>query len=123
MTKALFNPNLKQVISSSDDGLILAWGLRPNARPNKFEGHTGPVTDIALNDRGTIIASCSRDQTVRIWSNNASATCTIMKGHSAPVKSIAFNSDGSLLVSSGDDKSVKIWDIEKRKFIQSFTGH
>jgi WD40 repeat protein len=45
-----------------------------------------------------------------------------MKGHSAPVKSIAFNSDGSLLVSSGDDKLVKIWDVEKRKFIRSFTG-
>lgn len=81
------------------------------------------MTDVAVNDRGTLIASCSRDQTVRIWSNNASAACTIMKGHSAPVKSISFNSDGSLLVSSGADKFVKVWDVEKRKFIQSFTGH
>lgn len=36
VTKAIFHPSLKQVISSSNDGLILAWGLRPNARPNKF---------------------------------------------------------------------------------------
>jgi WD40 repeat protein len=88
VTKAIFHPSLKQVISSSDDGLILAWGLRPNARPNKFAGHKGPVTDVAVNGRGDLIASCSRDNTVRIWSNNASAACTIMKGHSAPVKSI-----------------------------------
>ena len=36
VTKAIFHPSLKQVISSSNDGLILAWGLRPNSRPNKF---------------------------------------------------------------------------------------
>ena len=78
---------------------------------------------MAVNGRGDLIASCSRDNTVRVWSNNASAACTIMKGHSAPVKSIAFNADGTLLVSAGDDKLVKVWDAEKRKFIQSFSGH
>ena len=61
VTKAIFHPSLKQVISSSNDGLILAWGLRPNARPNKFQGHKGPVTDVSVNDRGTLIASSSRD--------------------------------------------------------------
>jgi centriolar protein POC1 len=126
VTKAIFSPSLKQVISSSNDGLILAWGLRPNARPNKFQGHTGAVTDVAINDRGTLIASCSRDHTVRIWENNAQAkdlTQNSKLKHSGPVKSIAFNSDGSLLVSAGDDKLVKIWDVEKRKFVQSFRDH
>jgi centriolar protein POC1 len=75
------------------------------------------VTDVAVNERGTIIASCGRDSTVRIWTNNASADAKILKGHSAPCKSVAFNSDGSLLVSSGDDKLVKIWDVEQKKFI------
>ena len=39
VTSAVFHSNLKQVISSSNDGLILAWGLSANARPNKFMGH------------------------------------------------------------------------------------
>ncbi len=91
ITKCIFHPSLKQVISSSTDGLIFAWGLRPNARPNKFIGHTSAVTDVAVNPVGSLIASVSRDTTVRIWNNNASAQCTIMKGHSAPVRSIEFN--------------------------------
>lgn len=91
--------------------MVLAWGLRPNARPNRFKGHEGPVTDVAVNERGTIIASCGRDATVRIWDNNASAGQTIMKGHSAPVKSISFNADGNWLVSAGDDKLVKMWNV------------
>lgn len=64
ITKAIFAPSLKQVISSSTDkekNNICAWGLRPNARPNKFVGHTDAVYDVAINDRGTHIASCSRD--------------------------------------------------------------
>ncbi len=94
--------------------------MRPNARPNKFVGHKGPVTDVACNERGTLLASCSRDMTVRIWNNNATAGSTVLKGHSAPAKSVAFNSDGTMLVSAGDDKLVKIWDVPRAKFIQSF---
>lgn len=105
------------MISSSNDGLIFAWGLRPNARPNKFIGHVGPVTDVAVNPLGTLIASVGRDSTVRIWNNNASAQCTVLKGHSAPAKSIEFNQDASLLVSASDDKLVKIWDVAKLKFV------
>ena len=116
VTSAVFHSNLKQVISSSNDGLILAWGLSANARPNKFIGHQGPVCDVDLNQQGSLIASASRDATVRIWNNNASANCSVMNGHSAPVKSISFNQDGSLLVSASDDKLVKVWDVHKRKF-------
>lgn len=74
ITKAIFAPSLKQVISSSldkKDNNICAWGLRPNARPNKFKGHLDSVYDVAVNDKGDTIASCSRDQTVMIWENNA----------------------------------------------------
>jgi centriolar protein POC1 len=129
VTQAIFKPEssdpsvLRQVISCSTDGLILAHSLRPNARPNKFAGHDGAVNDVSINPQGTLIASAGRDCAVRIWNNNASAKSTIMKGHSAPVKSIEFNRDGSLLVSAGDDKMVKIWDVAKKKFTLTFKGH
>jgi len=53
ITQVIFNPNLRQVISSSQDGMIMAWGLRPNSRPNKFLGHKGAVYDVAVNPTGT----------------------------------------------------------------------
>ena len=49
INNVLFHPNLKQVISCSNDGTIFAWGLGANARPNKFLGHQGPVCDISIN--------------------------------------------------------------------------
>lgn len=33
ITQVIFNPNLRQIVSSSTDGMIMTWGLRPNSRP------------------------------------------------------------------------------------------
>jgi len=85
---------MKQIISGSYDGVVLATSLKANARANKFIGHQGPVYDVSINPSSGLIASCSRDTTIRIWNNNASAHCSVLKGHSAPVKSIEFNADG-----------------------------
>jgi len=73
ITQCIFTPNLKQVISGSMDGVVLATSLKANSRANKFVGHKGPIYDVAVNPTSSIIASCSRYCTVRVWNNNASA--------------------------------------------------
>ena len=88
ITQCIFSPNMKQIISGSYDGVVLATSLKANSRANKFIGHKGPVYDVSINPSSLLIASCSRDTSIRIWNNNASAHCSILKGHSAPVKSI-----------------------------------
>jgi WD40 repeat protein len=73
ITQAIFTPNLKQIVSASTDGIVLATNLKANSRANKFQGHKGPVYGVSINPSNTLIASCSRDATIRIWNNNASA--------------------------------------------------
>jgi centriolar protein POC1 len=114
---------MKQVISGSMDGLVLATSLKANSRANKFAGHEGPVYDVSINPSGSLIASCSRDATFRVWNNNASAKSSVVKGHTGPIKSITFNSDGKTLLTAGDDKLVKLWSVENLKFLQTFSGH
>jgi len=53
VTQVIFNPNLKQLISSSTDGQIMTWSLQPNSRPQKFLGHKGAVYDVAVNPNGS----------------------------------------------------------------------
>tara|TARA_B110000285_G_C15097182_1_gene602763 strand:+ start:199 stop:525 length:327 start_codon:yes stop_codon:yes gene_type:complete len=108
---------MRQVITSSMDGVVLCTSLKANSRANKFVGHKGPVYDVACNPSCTLLASASRDTTIRVWNNNASARYSVLKGHSAPVKSIEFNSDGKLLISASDDKLIKIWDAENLCFM------
>lgn len=123
ITQCVFTPNLKQIVSSSMDGIVLSTNLKANSRANKFIGHTGPVFGVSINPSNTLIASCSRDATIRIWNNNASAKSSILKGHSAPIKSVQFNTDGRFLVSGADDKLAKLWSVEDKKFLLSFAGH
>ncbi len=33
VTQVIFNPNLKQLVSASQDGMIMTWSMQPNSRP------------------------------------------------------------------------------------------
>lgn len=70
ITAIAFNPNLKQVVSSSLDGTVMVWNFKPSLRPYRFIGHKGPVYDVQVSPQGNLIASCSADETVRIWNNS-----------------------------------------------------
>jgi centriolar protein POC1 len=52
ITGICFNPNLKQVISSSLDGTLMVWNFKPSLRPYRFIGHKGPVYDVCVNPTG-----------------------------------------------------------------------
>jgi centriolar protein POC1 len=70
ITAGVFNPNMKQLITSSLDKTVRVWNFKPQMRPYKFIGHKGPVNDVVISPNGTLIASASSDETVRIWSNS-----------------------------------------------------
>ena len=109
ITSIAFNPNLKQVVSSSDDGTVMVWNFKPSLRPFRFIGHKGPVHEVSVNPQGTIIASCSQDYTVRLWNNTVEGHSHQIKSHTAPVKCVSFSADGSLLLSGSDDKTMKVF--------------
>ena len=39
ITQCIFSHNVRQIISSSMDGVVLATSLKANSRANKFIGH------------------------------------------------------------------------------------
>lgn len=39
VTSVVFNPNMKQVVSSSLDGVVMVWNFKPQLRAFKFVGH------------------------------------------------------------------------------------
>ncbi|PWS21510.1 serine/threonine protein kinase, partial [Enterococcus faecium] len=56
-----FNPNTKQIASSSLDSFVYVWNFKPEQRPFKFVGHKGAVYDIAFSPNGQVLASASKD--------------------------------------------------------------
>ncbi|CDW79927.1 poc1 centriolar protein homolog a [Stylonychia lemnae] len=123
ITAIAFNPNLKQVISSSLDGTLMVWNFKPSLRPYRFIGHKGQVHDLSVTPDGQTIASCSQDETVRIWTNSVQGHSQVIKSHSAPVRSVALSSDGHLLLSGSDDKTLKVFTTNDRKFMFTINAH
>jgi len=65
-----FNPNLKQLVTCSNDSVVMVWNFKKNLRPFKFAAHSGPVYAIDINPTGNLIASGSSDKTIRLWTNS-----------------------------------------------------
>jgi WD40 repeat protein len=63
----VFTPDNRLLICGSPKGEIFFWSL-PNGELVKiFRGHEGAVWSLALNKRGSILASSGQDGTVRLW--------------------------------------------------------
>ncbi|WP_030437748.1 S16 family serine protease [Actinoplanes subtropicus] len=76
--------------------------------------HVGPVTAVAYNEDGTMLAVASQDSTVDIWSiadpYNPSLI-SVLTGHTAPVLSVAFGGDGGTVLTGGADRLGILWDV------------
>ncbi|KAI8646241.1 WD40-repeat-containing domain protein [Parasitella parasitica] len=64
------SPDDRFLLSGSSDMNIFAWEVdHPNAKAQKFEGHTNKVTGVSWNKTSVFqFASCSEDFNTRIWS-------------------------------------------------------
>jgi cytochrome c len=92
------------------DGRIAIWRAG-NTRPDAvLEGHTAPISALAVSPDGATLASASWDQTIRLWPLAGGAP-RVLEGHTQNVNGVAFAPDGGTLVSVSYDQSVRIWPL------------
>ena len=93
------------------DGRIAIW-TGGNTRPDAvLEGHTAPISALAVSPDGATLASASWDQTVRLWPLAGGAP-RVLEGHTQNVNGVAFTPDGRMLVSVSYDQSVRLWPLD-----------
>lgn len=107
-------PDSTCLISAGDhrDPTIREWDASTWTQVgDPWTGHTDGITAIAVNFRGTMIASASRDSHVRLWQLSDRRTIAIFK-HPDSVNCVTFSMDGRHILSSGDDKKIIEWEAE-----------
>ena len=123
ITRIEFNPNLKQLVTTSNDAVVHVWNYKKNSRPYVFDAHKKAINALSINPSGNLIATGSSDKTIRIWNNSIEGFSKAFKSHTGPVRDLCFSCDGQLLLSCSDDKTLRMWNISENKFLATIAAH
>jgi WD40 repeat protein/tRNA A-37 threonylcarbamoyl transferase component Bud32 len=88
-----------------------------------FQGHTRPVTSLAVGLDGRQLASAAEDGTLRLWEIGCGRELRRLEGHSDAIRSVAFSPDGRRLVSGGADRSLRLFDVNGGYALRKLKGH
>jgi WD40 repeat protein len=71
----------------------------------------GPVTDVAFDPTGRLVAGAYGDGSLRVWDIATRRPLSVAFAPIGPILSIAFNHSGSLLVSGAHSGAVQLWTM------------
>jgi WD40 repeat protein/ankyrin repeat protein len=107
-----------------DNNSIKLWDIFSKQCLLRLNGHTAPVTAVAVMEGNKRIVSGSKDTTVKIWNMDSEKKCYhTFEGHTDSVNSIALIEGGEKIVSGSSDKTIKIWDVMNKSCVNTLTGH
>jgi cytochrome c len=97
-------------LSGGDDGKIALWKPDEAAPKAILDGHTGPVSGLAIAEGIGGIASASWDGTVRVWigSGILSNQPRVFEGHKGNINGIAFGPSQTTIITAGYDATLRI---------------
>lgn len=91
---------------------IYLWSMQTGQLLEVLSGHTGPVSALAFDPVGHILASASWDKSVRLWEVFNRDKNTQVLDHSSDVLALAFRSDGQQVAAATLRGEIYIWDVQ-----------
>lgn len=96
---------------STDSFQIFMWSVQTGKLLDVLSGHEGPVSLLAFQPSGNLLASASWDKTVRVWNIFDRSRAVEPYQLNADVLAIAFRPDGKELAVSTLDGQISFWDV------------
>lgn len=104
------HPKHRRAVVGLADSTISIWELSPPRHVATFEGHSGPVTRLAVQRSGKLLASCSESEgwETRVW-DLARGDCL----HVLPSvgQAVAFSRDGRFFAAAIETNRVGLWSV------------
>ena len=92
-------------------GGIMLWDLPTGQSRPLRRLHTGVINQLAINARGTLLASVANVDPVHLWHLPSGEHAATLVGHEGSVRTAAFHPDGNVLATGSDDQTIRLWDL------------
>jgi WD40 repeat protein len=109
------------MVSSSNDCSIIVWNLETGSELYRLSTHQSPVLDVAISERGIIVAACE-DGVLRLFDINQREQIGTLTGHIGKVSAVVTTS-WEHAISGSHDRTVRIWDLATQECENILSGH
>jgi WD40 repeat protein len=107
------SPDGKRSVSALDKVITIS-DTQTQKEIARLQGHTGPITTLAISPDGKFLASGSQDKTIAMWEMFTGKILWRVQGGGL-VSSLTFSGDGKALTSRTADKTLTDWEVATGK--------
>ncbi|MEW6347932.1 MAG: protein kinase [Thermodesulfobacteriota bacterium] len=114
VTVVKVTPDGHRVITGGRDKLVVLWDGRSGKPECVFQLHQDMVSEVAVNPRLPLAASCDPKGGLKLWDTTTGMVLRTYEVNAADLTALTFTPDGSGLICGGRDAAIRIWDVRGR---------
>ncbi|MCX6578920.1 MAG: hypothetical protein NT166_01895 [Candidatus Aminicenantes bacterium] len=105
---AVFSPDGRRILTSSEDGTAKVWDLEGRALTEVK--HDARIMSAVFSPDGSLILTASWDNSVKLWDIKGTLKSNLR--HNGIVSAAAFSPDGQRILTASRDGKARIWDLD-----------
>jgi len=110
-------------LSQQSEALIEIFLVPERERRLIRHTHKGPLTNFALSQDGSLLATAAWDGQVKLWDVRSGRELATLRGQLVGFMGLAFSPDDSRLAAGGQDGTITLWDMDTRQQVANWQAH